>query len=116
VLRPASACLSPAGQYERAEAKTKLDWRVERGMMTGGLIKRVSPAMHTYFEYVTSEYPRGQAARHAPGPVARVGSGQLWTPTVARRMLGRAGERAGLGAVKPYAFRTASKYGAREHE
>lgn len=28
--------------------------------MTGGLIKRVSPAMiHTYFDYITTEYPRG---------------------------------------------------------
>ena len=32
--------------------------------MTGGLVKRVSPAMvHTYFDYMTSEYPRDRA-RH----------------------------------------------------
>ncbi len=44
----------------RAEAKTKHPWRVEHGIVTGGLIKRVSPAMvHAYFEDVTTEYPRG---------------------------------------------------------
>ena len=44
----------------RAEAKTKHPWRVEDGIVTGGLIKRVSPAMiHTYFDYITTEYPRG---------------------------------------------------------
>ncbi|MFI9780162.1 hypothetical protein ACIHCV_36635 [Streptomyces sp. NPDC051956] len=31
-----------------------------RRIVIGGLIKRVSPALvHTYFEYVTTEYPRG---------------------------------------------------------
>lgn len=60
------------GNPNRAEAKTKHPWRVEHGIVTGGLIKRVSPAMvHTYFEYVTTEYPRGRRAQHAPGPVAR---------------------------------------------
>ena len=41
-----------------AEAKTKHPWRIEDGIVTGGLIKRVSPAMiHTYFDYITIEYP-----------------------------------------------------------
>ena len=49
------------GNPNGAEAKTKLPWRVERGTVTGGLIKRVSPAMvHTYFDYITGEYPRGR--------------------------------------------------------
>ena len=43
-----------------AEAKTKHPWRIEDGIVTGGLIKRVSPAViHTYFDYITTEYPRG---------------------------------------------------------
>jgi len=30
------------------------------GIIRGGLIKRASPAMiHSYFEYMTAEYPRG---------------------------------------------------------
>ncbi|MFG2563091.1 tyrosine-type recombinase/integrase [Streptomyces sp. NPDC048496] len=90
----------------RAEAKTKHAWRVENGTVTGGLIKRVSPAMvHTYFEYMTTEYPRG--AGHAMLLVQLHGSdaGQPWAPVGARRMLGRAGKRAGLGLVKPHAFR-----------
>ncbi|MCW5250729.1 hypothetical protein [Streptomyces sp. SHP 1-2] len=68
-------CRRP-GNPNRAEAKTKKRWKVEGGTVTGGLIKRVSPAMaHTYFEYVTTEYPRG-AGPHAPGPAARRGH---WT-------------------------------------
>ena len=35
------------------------------------------------------------------GPAA----GQRWAPVAARRMLARAGKRAGLGIVKPHAFR-----------
>ena len=32
------------------------------GTVTGGLVKRVSPAMvHAYFDYMTSEYPRDRA-------------------------------------------------------
>lgn len=76
--------------------------------MTGGLIKRVSPAMvHTYFEYLTGgEYPRGQAG-HGMLLVQLRGAntGHPWAPVAARRMLGRAGKRAGLGLVKPHAFR-----------
>ncbi len=90
----------------RAEAKTKHAWRVEHGIVTGGLIKRVSPAMvHAYFEYVTTEYPRG--ADHGMLLVQLHGAdaGQPWAPVGARRMLGRAGKRAGLGLVKPHAFR-----------
>src|SRR6266540_3994824 len=46
------------GNANRAAAKTKHPWRVEDGVVCGGLVKRVSPAMvHTYFEYMTSEYP-----------------------------------------------------------
>jgi integrase len=33
------------------------------------------------------------------------GTGQPWAPVGARRVLGRAGTRAGLGIVKPHAFR-----------
>jgi hypothetical protein len=42
----------------RSRAKTKHEWRVEDGVVCGGLIRRVSPAMiHAYFEYLTTEYP-----------------------------------------------------------
>ena len=94
------------GNPNGAEAKTKHSWRVERDTVTGGLVKRVSPAMvHTYFEYVTTEYPRG--AGHGMLLVQLHGerAGQPWAPTAARRMLARAGKRAGLGVVKPHAFR-----------
>ena len=90
-----------------AEAKTKHPWRIEDGIVTGGLIKRVSPAMiHTYFDYITTEYPRG-STDHGMLLVQLHGddAGQPWAPVAARRMLARAGKRAGLGVVKPHAFR-----------
>jgi integrase len=95
------------GNPNRAEAKTKHPWRVENGTVAGGLIKRVSPAMvHTYFDYLTVEYPRGGAG-HGMLLVQLSGSGRglPWAPVAARRMLARAGRRVGLGPVKPHAFR-----------
>ncbi|MGD0247117.1 MAG: tyrosine-type recombinase/integrase [Streptosporangiaceae bacterium] len=94
------------GNPNGAEAKTRHPWRTEDGTVTGGLVKLVSPAMvHAYFEYMTSEYPRG--AGHGMLLVQLHGpdAGQPWAPAGARRMLARAGKRAGLGLVKPHAFR-----------
>jgi integrase len=91
----------------RAEAKTKHPWRIEDGIVTGGLVKRISPAMiHTYFDYITTEYPRG-TTDHGMLLIQLHGddTGQPWAPVAARRVLARAGKRAGLGVVKPHAFR-----------
>jgi integrase len=91
----------------RADAKTKHPWRVEDGTVTGGLIKRVSPAMiHTYFDYITTEHPRGRTD-HGMLLVQLHGeqAGQPWAPVAARRMLARASKRADLGVVRPHAFR-----------
>jgi integrase len=94
------------GNPNGAGAKTKHPWRTEHGTVTGGLIKRVSPAMvHAYFEYVTSEYPRRAGHGMLLVQLHGAGTGQPWAPVGARGMLGRAGKRAGLGAVKPHAFR-----------
>jgi integrase len=95
------------GNLNGALAKTKHPWRVDHGTVTGGLIKRVSPAMiHAYFDYLTGEYPRDGVA-HGMLLVALRGRGvgRPWAPVAARRMLARAGRRAGLGPVKPHAFR-----------
>jgi len=94
------------GNPNGAEAKTKHPWRSEHGTVTGGLIKRVSPAMiHSYFVYITTEYPR-QRPGHGMLLVQLHGAnaGQPWAPVGVRRMLARAGKRAGLGLVKPHAF------------
>lgn len=94
------------GNPNRAEAKTKHSWRVQDGIVTGGLIKRVSPAMvHTYFEYLSSEYPRGAGHGMLLVQLHGADAGRPWAPVAARRMLARAGTRAGLGVVKPHAFR-----------
>jgi integrase len=90
-----------------AEAKTKHPWNIDDGTVTGGLVKRVSPAMiHTYFDYITTEYPCG-SIDHGMLLVQLHGerAGQPWAPVAARGMLARAGRRAGLGVVRPHAFR-----------
>jgi hypothetical protein len=62
------------GNPNGAEAKTKHPWKAEGGTITGGLVKRVSPAMiHSYFEYLTGEYPR------------EPGTGCCWSRCTARR-------------------------------
>jgi integrase len=96
------------GNPNGAEAKTKHPWRTEHGAVAGGLVKLVSPAMvHAYFEYMTSEYPRGAGHGMLLVQLHGPSAGQPWAPVGARRMLARAGKRAGLGAVKPHAFRHA---------
>ncbi|MFD8692975.1 tyrosine-type recombinase/integrase [Streptomyces sp. NPDC059651] len=90
----------------RAAAKTKAEWSVDDGVVRDGLIRRVSPAMiHTYFEYMTCEYPRD--AGHGMLLVQQHGPrrGQPWSTDAARGMLRRAGARAELGRVKPHGFR-----------
>ena len=94
------------GNPNGAEAKTKHPWKTEGGTVTGGLVKRVSPAMvHAYFEYMTSEYPRGAGHGMLLVQLRGPAAGQPLAPVGARRMLARAGNRAGLGAVKPHSFR-----------
>ena len=95
------------GNPNRAAAKTKHEWSIEHGTVRGGLIKRVSPAMiHSYFRYMTEEYPR-QLAGHGMLLVQLRGPnyGQPWAPVAARGMLRRASIRAGLGKIKPHEFR-----------
>jgi integrase len=94
------------GNPNRAAAKTKHEWAVEDGSIRGGLIKRASPAMiHTYFEYMTTEYPKDTGHGMLLVQLHGTRHGQPWAPDAARGMLRRAGARAGLGLVKPHAFR-----------
>ena len=91
----------------RSRAKSKYPWDVRDGVVTGGMIKRVSPAMiHAYFDYMTTEYPR-DGAGHGMLLVQLAGPdhGQPWTADAARSMLRRAGRRAGVGRVVPHQFR-----------
>jgi integrase len=90
----------------RARAKTKHEWRVEDGVVCGGLIRRASPAMiHAYFEYMTAEYPadagHGMLLVQLHGPNA----GQPWAPAGVRGMLRRAGIREEMGRIRPHQWR-----------
>jgi integrase len=71
-----------------------------------GTVRRASPAMiHTYFEYITTQYPaqsvHGMLLVGLHGP----SRGQLWTTAAARGMLRRAAARVEIGRVVPHAFR-----------
>lgn len=92
-----------------ASAKTARPARAVDGIITGGTVRRASPAMvDTYNEYLAEEYHRVRAVAqtdlvlvHVVGPTA----GQPLSTHGARQMLERAGRRAGLGWIKPHAFR-----------
>lgn len=94
------------GNPNRARAKIKHEWRMQDGVICGGQVRRVSPAMiSTYFEYMTSEYPgtatHGMLVVQLSGPQA----GQPMTTVGVRRMLERGGKQLGLGKVLPHQFR-----------
>ncbi|WJK41305.1 tyrosine-type recombinase/integrase [Solwaraspora sp. WMMA2056] len=92
----------------KARAKTKHPWELVNGVVHGGLIRRVSPEMvHTYFAYMTTEYPRAAATGHGMLLVQLAGEeyGQPLSTAGARSMFRRAGLRAGLGRVHPHQAR-----------
>ena len=92
-----------------ASAKTGRPVKIVDGVITGGTIRRASPAMvDSYHEYVAEDYYRVRALAqtdlvlvHTVGATA----GQALSTHGARQMIERAGRRAGLGLVKPHAFR-----------
>jgi hypothetical protein len=96
------------GNPNRAAAKIKPEWKVVDGVVTGGEIYLVSPAMiSSYFKYMTTEYAR-YAAEHGILLIQLSGPslGEPWSAEAARGMLRRAGRRAGLpGRITPKAFR-----------
>jgi hypothetical protein len=98
-------CHREANQ-NRARAKTKYEWRIEDGVVCGGLIRRVSPPMiHTYFEYMTAKYPadagHGMLLVQLHGPNA----GQPGAAAGVRGMLRRAGIREEMGRIRPHQWR-----------
>lgn len=106
-LRPPHAhiCHRP-GNANRSRAKTKYPWSIENGSVTGGLVRRVSPAMvHTYFAYMTTEYPKDASHGMLLVQQQGVSKGQPWSPDGVRAVLRGVGERAGLGRIRPHAFR-----------
>lgn len=93
----------------RASAKTARPPKIVEGFITGGTVRRASPAMvDSYHEYLAEDYYLVRAVAqtelvlvHLVGETA----GQPLSTHGARQMLERAGRRAGLGLVKPHAFR-----------
>lgn len=90
----------------RARVKVKHPWVLEAGTVRGGTVRRVSPAMiHTYFDYMTTEYPRGVDHGMLLVQLHGARQGDPWSPAGVRGMLRRAGTREDLGRVRPHSFR-----------
>lgn len=93
----------------RAAAKRGYPAAIVDGVVTGGIVRRVSPAMiDTYHEYLAEDYHRVRAVAQTELVLVqltgdRTGAGL--STHGARQMIERAGRRAGLGLVKPHAFR-----------
>jgi len=94
-----------------ARAKTARPAALAAGMVTGGTVRRASPAtVAAYHEYLAGDYYRVRAlACHDMVLVQLAGerAGEPLSAHGARQMLERAGRRAGLGLVTPHAFRHA---------
>jgi integrase len=90
----------------RSRVKIKDLWQMVGGTVCGGIVRRVSPGMiHTYFEYMTTQYP--SYARHGMLLVQLQGpqAGEPLATAAARGMLRRAGIRLELGRIRPKEFR-----------
>lgn len=92
-----------------ASAKTGSPAKVIDGVVTGGTVRRASLAMvDTYHEYLAEDYHRVRALAQTDLVLVHVAgrtAGQPLGTHGARQMIERAGRRAGLGVVKPHAFR-----------
>ena len=93
----------------RASAKTGLPAMVVDGIVSGGTVRRASPAMvASYHEYLAEDYHRVRALAQTDLVLVQlVGerTGDALSTHGARQMIERAGRRAGLGLIKPHAFR-----------
>jgi integrase len=93
----------------QASAKTAREAKLVQGVITGGTIRRASPAMvDAYHEYLVAEYYLVRAVAQTDLVLVHLGgstAGQPLSTHGARQMLERAGRRAGLGLIKPHAFR-----------
>ena len=92
-----------------AAAKRAHPAAIVDGVVTGGIVRRVSPAMiDSYHEYLAEDYHRLRALAQTELVLVQLvggGAGAGLSPHGARQMLERAGRRAGLGLIKPHAFR-----------
>jgi integrase len=93
----------------RASAKTGFPAVMVEGVVSGGTIRRVSLAtIASYHEYLAEDYHRIRALAQTDLVLVQLvgkNTGGGLSTHGARQMLERAGRRAGLGLIKPHAFR-----------
>jgi integrase len=92
-----------------AAAKRGYPAAIVDGVVTGGIVRRVSPAMiDAYHEYLAEDYHRVRAVAQTELVLVQLAGEQTGSGLSthgARQMIERAGRRAGLGLIKPHAFR-----------
>ncbi|EID81579.1 MULTISPECIES: tyrosine-type recombinase/integrase [Rhodococcus] len=93
----------------RAAAKRGFPATVMDGIITGGIVRRASPAMvDSYHEYLAEDYHRVRALADSDLVLVQLAgqrAGAGLSTHGARQMIDRAGRRAGLGRVRPHTFR-----------
>lgn len=89
-----------------ARVKTKREWQTIDEAVVGGTVRLVSPDMiHTYFEYMSREYP---AATHHGMLLVQCSGARKGAPLTTdgvRALIARISQRAGIGFLSPHAFR-----------
>ncbi|MFF8639024.1 hypothetical protein ACF052_33090 [Streptomyces pilosus] len=69
----------------RVRGKTKTPWTWQENAVSGGTVRRASPAMiHIFFEHITTQY-RPDRSWQVPGQPAGSLSGQPWTTAAGSR-------------------------------
>ena len=93
----------------RAAAKRGHTAAIVDGVVTGGIVRRASPAtIDSFHEYLAEDYHRVRALAQTELVLVQLAgdrAGAGLSTHGARQMIERAGRRAGLGLVKPHAFR-----------
>lgn len=93
----------------RASAKRGFPAALVEGVVTGGIVRRASPAMVTaYHEYLIEDYHDLRALAQTDLVLVQLRGERAGEPLSthgARQMLERAGRRGGLGKIRPHAFR-----------
>ncbi len=93
----------------RAAAKRGFPAAIVAGVVTGGIVRRASPAMiTTYHHYLAEDYHRLRALAQSDLVLVQLAGERAGAPLSthgARQMIDRAGRRAGLGRIRPHAFR-----------
>lgn len=89
-----------------ARAKTKSEWAEHSGQIEGGTVRLVSPEMiHSYFDYVTEEYPPRVGHGFVLVRQTSSSAGRPLSTEGVRYLVGRIAKECGYSGLHPHMFR-----------